>query len=133
MLIEIHDSLLVGYSVDSKSQKLILYIEPHHGSAPAPFSVIFDGVAAHSFIAPLLPAILLDIESVSTDSLIRDEWESMEEGSNQCGWPGSWADSLDHALQHAASAALKGFYIDSSYGLSGWVLAQSVKLGTGAD
>lgn len=112
MFKEIRDSLLVGYSVSSKDEKLALYIEPHHGSAPAPFSVIFDGVAAHSFIAPLLPAILLDIESFSADSLIRDEWGSMEEGFNQCGWPGSWADSFDHALQHAASAALKGFYID---------------------
>lgn len=128
MFAEIHDSLLVGYSVSSKGEKLVLYIEPHHGSALAPFLVIFDGVAAHSFIAPLLPAILLDIETVPADLLIRDEWGSMEEGFHQCGWPGPWADTLDHALQHSASAALKGFYIDSSYGLSGWVLAQSAKL-----
>ncbi|MDM7995026.1 MAG: hypothetical protein QUT30_04980 [Acidobacteriota bacterium] len=132
MFKEIHDSLLVGYSVSSKDEQQVLYIEPHRESAPAPFTVIFDGVAAHFFIAPLLPAVLLDIELVSADLLINDEWASMEKGYHQCGWPGPWADSLDHAFQHAASAAFKGFYIDSSYGLSGWVLVRSVRRGISA-
>ena len=132
MFKEIHDSLLVEYSVSSVSRKLVLYISPHHGAASIPFSVIFDGVEAHCFAAPLLPAILFAIESVSADSLIRDEWASIAEGFNRCGWPGPWADSLNNALQAASSTALKGYYIDSSYGLSGWVLAQSVKLENGS-
>jgi hypothetical protein len=124
----IHDSLLIEYSVSSESRNLILSINPHHGSAPAPFSVIFEGVAAHCFPSPLLPAILLDIVSVSAKSLIRDEWASLKDGFKECGWPGPWADTLDNAQKHAASAGLKGFRIESSYGLSGWVLAQSAKL-----
>jgi hypothetical protein len=124
----VHDSLLVSYSVNSESQELLLSIKPHHDSAPAPFAVLFKGVAAHSFDTPVMPAILYGITRVSAGDLIRAEWPAIERGFKLGGWPGPWADTLVNATDFVESKGLNGFQIESSYGLSGWVLAQSAGL-----
>ena len=122
----IHDSLLVGYSVNSESQELLLSVKPHHDSAPAPFTLRFQGVAAHSFDTPVMPAILYGINRISASDLIRADWPAIERGYKLGGWPGPWAATLASATDFATSNGLSGFQIESSYGLSGWVLAQSV-------
>ena len=124
----VHDSLLVGYSVNSERQELLLSIKPHHDSAPAPFAVLFQGVAAHSFDTPVMPAILYGITRISAGDLIRADWPAIERGFKLGGWPGPWADTLTNATDFADSKGLSGFQIESSYGLSGWVLAQSAGL-----
>ena len=124
----VHDSLLIAYSVNSESQELVLSMHPHHGTARSPFNVVFYGAVAHCFDAPLLPAILYDISAVSAERLITEEWPRIEPGHNANVWPGPWAVTLAAATQFAQSSNLQGFYISSSYGLSGWVLAKSAGL-----
>ena len=124
----IHDSLLVAYSVNSESQELVLSIHPHHGTAPSSFEVVFAGTVAHCFDAPLLPAILYDISTIPAEQLIAHEWPRIEPGHKTSGWPGSWAATLAAAIQYVRSSNLQGFYVNSSFGLSGWVLAQSAEL-----
>jgi hypothetical protein len=131
MFPEVHDSLLVAYSVNSESGELSLSCQPHHGCGKAPFSVVFTGVAAHSFEFPLLPAILFDITQVSAADLLKAEWSAIEQGTKQCGWPGPWAETLADAVDHAAASDLRGFQVESSYGLEGWVLAQSARVAGG--
>ena len=131
MFPEIHDSLLVAYSVNSESGKLSLSCQPHHGCGKALFIIEFQGVAAHSFEAPMLPAILYDLVQVPATDILRGEWAAMELGYKQCGWPGPWADTLGNAISFAKTSHLHGYQIESSYGLSGWILAQSVELASG--
>jgi hypothetical protein len=120
----VHDSLLVAYSVNSESEELVLSLQPHHGSASSPFKVIFSGAVAHCFDAPHLPAILYDIEAVTAEQLFTEHWQHIERGQKANGWPGPWAATLATATQFARSSNLQGFYVSSSYGLSGWVLAK---------
>ena len=124
----VHDSLLIGYSVNSESHELVLSMHPHHGTAPSPFNVVFYGAVAHCFDAPLLPAILYDISAVSAERLITEEWPRIEPGHKASGWPGPWAATLHAAIQFVQSSILQGFYVNSSYGLSGWVLAKSAEV-----
>ena len=124
----VHDSLLVAYSVDSISERLILSLQPHHGSASGPFRIEFSGVAAHRFDAPLLPAIVSEIEEVAGARLLRDEWTQIEPRSRLNAWPGSWAVTLEDAIGHAQRTALRGYLIGSSYGLDGWVLARAIEM-----
>src|SRR5688572_13374436 len=124
----IHDSLLVAYSVDSEHQALVLSLLPHHGSALAPFAVVFSGVVAHSFPAPLLPAILGDIRQTPADALLRQEWASIERAYRANGWPGPWANSLLDAMAFVTASELRGYEIESSYGLNGWVLARDARM-----
>ena len=123
----VHDSLLVAYSVDSSIGDIVLSIEPQHGSAPAPFTIHFRGAAAHCFETPLLPAILYGINQISAAELLRSEWPAIERGYKLGGWPGPWANSLAAALAFLEASDLNGFQIESSYGLSGWILAKSAK------
>ncbi|QSX77362.1 hypothetical protein [Agrilutibacter solisilvae] len=128
MFQEIHDSLLVAYSVDSEHQALMFSLLPHHGCAREPFALVFTGVAAHSFPEPLLPAILLDIQAVPAADLLREHWPLLERGSRSNGWPGPWAGSLLEAVSFAAAQELRGFEVSSSYGLNGWLLAKDVRM-----
>ena len=131
MFPEIHDSLLIAYSVNSETGELVMHCQPHHGCGKAPFSVVFSGVSAHSFEFPLLPAILFDITQVSAETLLTQEWSAIERGSKQCGWPGPWAQTFAGAVGYAAASDLHGFQVGSSYGLEGWVLAQSARIASG--
>jgi hypothetical protein len=131
MFPEIHDSLLVAYSVDSETSELVMHCHPHHGCGKAPFSLVFAGVSAHSFEFPLLPSILFGITQVTAQALLTAEWPAIERGSKQCGWPGPWAQTLAGAVSYAEASNLLGFQIGSIYGLEGWVLAESARVASG--
>jgi hypothetical protein len=124
----IHDSLLVGYSVSAESRELVLSLQPHQGSASAAFSIVFEGWIAHLFDAPLLPAILAEVVPVSAEAVITSEWRCIEQRFKQSGWPGPWADTLASATKFAQTSGVQAFQIESSYGLSGWILARSARV-----
>lgn len=123
----IHDSEVVAYLMDSRSDQLVLSFVPGTGSAPGDFRLIFRGVAAHQFPFPLLPSVVLDLVELPATTLLKREAASLAEGSRQCGWPGAWFTSLESGLAYCASTGLRGFDLEQSYGMSGWVLAHSVE------
>ena len=128
MFPEVHDSEIVAYSVDSRTSELVLVLAPGNGSATEEFQLLFRGVVAHQFEYPLIPSIVLDLVETSAFSLLEKEWPNLSEGRRQCGWPGSWARSIEEASTFCGSSGVKGFEIESSYGLSGWILACSVEV-----
>ena len=128
MLSGVHDSLLVGYSVNSRSHEIVLSIDPHHGSAPRPFSIRFTGVTAHQFVYPHLPSVPFGIDELPTEKFIRDKWNALVEGSKENGWPGFPVETIEKASEHLARESLRAFEVSSSYGLSGWVLAKSLRV-----
>ena len=123
----VHDSEIVGYSVDARSAELVLTLAPGTGSAATDFQLIFRGVVAHQFVYPEIPSIVLEISELPAETLLRREWDTLSEGFRQCGWPGSWAPSLEAAIAFCASAQLKAYELEPSYGMSGWILAKSVE------
>jgi hypothetical protein len=123
----VHDRTLVAYQVNHVARSLCLSVEPLDTDIPcAPFTVVFDGYAAHLFPFPLLPAILDGIYPVGPERLLTEEWPQIEAGTKSNGWPGPWATNLPAAIHFAATARLNGYRIESSYGLYGWVLAASI-------
>jgi hypothetical protein len=123
----IHDSQVVAYLADSRSEQLILCFAPGTGSAAGEFRLIFGGVVAHQFPFPLMPSIVSSLVEIPADLLLKREASNLAEGSRQCGWPGSWFESLESGVAYCASAGLRGFDLEQSYGMSGWVLARSVQ------
>jgi hypothetical protein len=128
----VHDSEVVAYSVDSRTDTLVLILTPGTGSARQDFRLVFRGVLAHQFMYPQLPAIVLDLEEVPAAKILGKEWANISEGARQCGWPGPWATSLEAAMAHCETLGLKGYELDQSYGMSGWLLAKSVEFVDGA-
>lgn len=123
----IHDSEVVAYLVDSRTEQLVLGFSPGTGKADADFKVIFEGVIAHQFLYPQLPAVMLRLFEVATEVLIRREAENLREGNRQCGWPGGWFASVESGLAYCEAHGVRGFELEQSYGMSGWVLAKSVR------
>jgi hypothetical protein len=131
MFPEIHDSLLVGYAADSRRARLVLSLLPHQGSASLAFRIVFSGVAAHHFPYPLLPAVVQGLVPDNANALIARHWASIETGFKENAWPGPWATSLSTAQAFCATQGLKAFELESSYGMSGWVLARSAEVAYG--
>ena len=123
----VHDSEVVAYSVDSRTEELVLVLAPGTGSASSEFRLLFQGVLAHQLAYPQLPSIVLDLVEVPAADLIGREWANLAEGYRQCGWPGPWAASLESAVNHCASTGVKAYELEQSYGMSGWILARSVE------
>ncbi len=119
----VHDSEVVAYSVDSRAEELVLTLEAAKGTTHQEFDILFSGVAAHQFE---YPSIVLDLFEVEMSDLLSREWAKISKGYHQCGWPGPWATSLEAAVSYCNSRVLKGYQLEQSYGMSGWVLAQSV-------
>lgn len=123
----VHDSEVVAYSVDSRTEELTLMLAPGTGSATSEFRLVFRGVLAHQFAHPQLPSIVLDLAEVPVADLIKREWANLAEGYRECGWPGPWAESFESAIAHCGSTAVRAYELEQSYGMSGWILARSVE------
>jgi hypothetical protein len=123
----VHDSEIVAYSVDSRADTLTLVLAPGTGSAERDFQLLFRGVAAHQFVYPLMPSIVMELMEVPVAELLSREASNLAEGNRQSGWPGTWYTSLDAAISHCTAAGLKGYDLLDSYGMSGWIIAHSVE------
>ena len=124
----VHDHKLLGYDVDHRGRTIRLQTV-FDESVPSEFiDVIFSGVVAYSFTNDTLElgTILFGIDEVSAATLVADNEEMFESG-RRFGWPGDWNRSVQEAQEHLQSASIKGFEISASLGLSGWVLAKSVR------
>ena len=125
MLTDIHDSSLVGYSVDSVREEIRFKVAPQSWQAFPPFDIVFSGVKAHQFRWPLLPAILGGLFEQPSQDFLKQEWQEIIAGSQTSAWPGSWSASFETASSFIHAENLTAFRVESSYGLSGWVLAKS--------
>jgi len=123
--LSIHDSLLTGYSVDGVSKTMVLHTEPFSGGGDAFVDVIFHGVAAYRFENDLLQNIVFDIEETSaeeTEVIAR----TIEAEEGRWGWPRDWDPRSETVLQCFKRLGVKVFQLGSSYGMTGWVAAQSM-------
>lgn len=125
----LHDSEIVAYAYDARRSELTLTLTPGTGSAVAGFHLVFRGLLVYQFPYPLLPAIVDDLIEVPVDTLLRDQAATLAEGSRRCGWPGPWFSSTQDAAKYCASVGARAYELVSSYGMDGWIIAQSVARG----
>jgi hypothetical protein len=87
-------------------------------------TVVFDGVEAYSFGLDIPGQnILFDISVVDTARFLT---EHQDEFKRNYGWPGFWNGSLDDAGTYLAEADVRGYEIESSSGLCGWIVAREM-------
>jgi hypothetical protein len=119
----VHDNQVYGYSVDCEGRRLIFYTVYPHPQSEEFTDVVFEGVFAH-FLEYLLPGnILFDVEETDVAKLVRAN-ARMFEDSWRYGWPPiEYRGDLDLLISELGAKSVRAYVIDSSYGLSGWVLA----------
>jgi len=121
----IHDSLLTGYSVDGRSRTIVLHTEPHAGGGTAFIDVVFRGVVAYHLEGDCLHNIVGRIEEAKP----ADWWfDRAVFGARfaQYGWPGSWDPKRESPEQLLTRPGVRCFVLECSYGMGGWIAAQSM-------
>lgn len=120
----LHDDHIIGYSVNLKEKSIM--IQTYNASEKRRSTIYFEGVLTHSFKGILEFNQILDIYDCETDSFVKDNQEELMKMKDHC-WP------IDYQTEQELAAFLNAdryryIKIDSSYGMSGWILAKSYRL-----
>lgn len=89
--------------------------------------VVFTGVVGYQFERDNFQTIISSIEETEAEIIYAEERETFEAGRKYC-WPGVWNTSDETVLTYLIENEIKGFYLASSLGMVGWVLAKSMSL-----
>ena len=121
--LSIHDNDIYGYTVDCEGRRLVLHTA-FRDRAPIEYTdIVFGDVLAHHFEHVLAGNILFDIEESDIATLVQDNKDLFAD-SWRYGWPPVEYNGDLNRLAYALRAiSTRAFTIESSYGLSGWVLA----------
>jgi hypothetical protein len=119
----VHDNHLVAYTVLAKEKKIILQTE-FRDREPHEFTdVVFEEVLAYDFHGDLFATIIFDVEEVDLSALLKEHAAMFEDGWRY-GWPRGWEKEKEEIEAFARRLEMRAFELSSSYGMSGWVLAQ---------
>jgi hypothetical protein len=130
-MISIHDNNVYAYVVECELQRLTLHTE-FRDHEPHEFTdVVFSGVVAHQFEHSLQGNMLFDVEECDPGTIVHDHASIFASSWREAGWPAvDYKGDLTVLENKLKSRSIRGFQIGSSYGMSGWVLAESCELAT---
>lgn len=123
----IHDNVIVGYSVDCRSREIRLQTEfEGRDGLHENTTVVFVGVEAYFFENDGSQNVIFDVVEDTAESVLAQNVERFREGHRQAGWPRFWTDSVDDVRAYLHKNQIRAFWLESSVGMSGWVLAQEM-------
>jgi hypothetical protein len=123
----IHDSRVISYEVDGERRRIVLHTRFEDRDPVEYTDLIFEGVLAYHFENDNFGNILFSVGEVPVQQLVDDNRHLFDKGSKYA-WPGPWNESCEASVQYFESQRAKAFEISSSYGLAGWVIADSCRL-----
>jgi hypothetical protein len=123
----IHDNFVYALTVLLERRLLVLHTQYRDGEGPYILTdVRFIGLVAHHFDHVAEPSILLDIEEVPAEWVIR-EWRELFERGMRYGWPPiEYADFAELA-RRLVEGGVRGYRVMGTCGLDGFVLASDVE------
>jgi hypothetical protein len=123
MALSVHDNYLVSYEILSEQRRIVLRTECRDGrEVPEVTSVIFTGVEGYHFEQDCFQNILFDVEKVGVERILEDRAAEIDAAKRHVTWP--WIEDLSKAREWLNGRGIRGFLIESSVGLCGWVLAR---------
>lgn len=129
MVPSLHDNYLVSYEVNCHARQIKLCTQPPEGvEEHGGRTVVFNGVEGYHFEHDAFGNIIFALEEVAVERLLSEHGPAIAESWRVAGAPGPWAGDFASAAQVLTAKGVKGFLLSSSYGLSGWVLAQEVSV-----
>src|SRR5262245_2643088 len=125
MLPSLHDNYLVAYEVNCGARQIkLLARRPSSKEKGGDRTVIFHEVEGYAFQNDAFGNIVLSLEEVPVSQLLSQFGAQIADSYRQAGAPGPWAADLASAAEVLGGKGVRGFILQSSYGLSGWVLAK---------
>jgi hypothetical protein len=129
MAFSIHDNLLISYEVQCEGRTITLRTEYRAKNQPTEFTnVIFKGVQAYRFENDAFGNIIFDLEIVPLDKFLEEHSAEISGSYRMAGSPGPWAANLGTAPAYLREQGVQAFILNSSCGLSGWVLARELSM-----
>ena len=122
----IHDNNVFAINIHCEKKKIILHTEYYEGEDPEYTDVVFVNAIAHFFEHIWKGNILYGIEEFNPIDFYND-YESRLRFEHKYGFPIS-IESADIFSSEMHDKNLKTYIIDSSYGMSGWVICLKIKL-----
>jgi hypothetical protein len=121
--LSIHDNVVYAYTVDCEGRRLVLHTAFRDGEPIEYTDVVFRDVLAHHFEHVLAGNILFGIEESEIAMLVQEN-KDLFANSWRYGWPPvEYNGDLNGLVDALRTVSTRAFTIESSYGLSGWVLA----------
>lgn len=121
----VHDNIVTGYSVSCSAQEIVLHTAFPEAESTEQTDVVFSGVEAYHLVGDNLQTILSDVAECAVGRIL-ESFSSEFASGVQCAWPGAWNVSPEACVKHLAEAKCRGWIISSSFGMGGFVIAQSV-------
>jgi hypothetical protein len=123
----VHDNNVYAYLVDCAGRRIVMHTEYRGTGEPEFTDVVFTGVLAHHFTDVMRGNILFDITEIDIDRVVAD-WASIFSARKQFGWPEGIVYSRPEELPALLrQSSVNAYWIHSSYGIDGWVLAEEVE------
>ncbi|NLC23217.1 MAG: hypothetical protein GX776_01905 [Oxalobacter sp.] len=123
---QIHDNRILSYTVDLGNERIVFDTEYHAGAQHERTAIVFGSVCAHAFENEDKGSIIFDIEAASLEDFIEDNRDLLGQ-KKRYGWPLLYASEAE-LLEKMREARQQYFVIDSSFGLYGWVLAETMEI-----
>jgi hypothetical protein len=127
MELSVHDNLLLSYCALVHQNEIHLHTVYPDQDPPEMTDVVFAGGASYHFERDNFQTIVFDIEEMNVEVIYADDRKLFEEGRQHC-WPGAWNTSDKAVITYLLENEIKGYYLSSSLGMVGWVLAKSMTL-----
>ena len=121
--ISVHDNRILGYEVDAINKSIIIKTDYGDSGNDEQTDIIFEGVLAYHFEGDLFRSIIFDVEEIDSESAIPSD---LLERKKNCGWPQGWDSKSESIGAYITRLNLKAFGIQSSYGLNGFVIAETM-------
>jgi hypothetical protein len=83
-------------------------------------------VVAYHFEGDCLQNIVFEVSEVPVERVLDDE-AAFRKRSQQTGWPRGWDPQKESPLQFLSRPGLKVFEIHCSYGMRGWIAAETLE------
>jgi hypothetical protein len=121
----LHDSLMVGYSVDGRARTLVMRTIPHRGAGGS-LEVRFSDVVAYHLEGDCFQNIVSNILEVPAEVVVRDA--EVAARFHEHGWPSGWNPARETLAQFVAREAGRFFQVNCSYGMGGWIAARGMEV-----
>jgi hypothetical protein len=126
--ISVHDNSVYAYFIDCENRRITLHSRFTDANPHEFTDIVFTNVLVHRFEHVLEGNILFDVEEVDAPGLVDDEAEIFRE-SWRYGWPPvDYRGNLSLLKNELERRSMRAYRVSSSYGLSGWILAEQCEL-----
>lgn len=126
----LHDNFLVSYEVNCEARQIKLRArrDPRvpGNELQRDRIIVFNGVEGYQFENDAFGNIIFSLQRIPVEQLISERKARIAESYRMQGAPGTWAADLGSAAQTLTAMGVQAFDLNSSYGLSGWILAKEV-------